>query len=64
MADSGGAYTSNDFEAICRRLQMQHETIESTTGESDQNLMETHVNIQRRLYPEVCLVRSSSQGNG
>ena len=46
----GEAYTSNDFEAVCRRLQMQHETIESTQGESYQNLMETHFNIQRRLY--------------
>jgi hypothetical protein len=50
VSDSGGAYTSNDFEAVCARLQIQHETIESTTGESYQNLMETHLNIQRRLY--------------
>jgi hypothetical protein len=32
------------------RLQIHHETIESTKGESYQNLMETHFNIQRRLY--------------
>jgi transposase InsO family protein len=50
VSDSGGAYTSNDFEAVCRRLQIQHETIISTQGESYQNLMETHFNIQRRLY--------------
>ena len=50
ISDSGGAYTSNDFEAVCARLQIQQETIESTKGESDQNLMETHFNIQRRLY--------------
>ena len=50
VSDSGGAYTSNDFEAVCRRLQIHHETIESTKGESYQNLMETHFNIQRRLY--------------
>jgi hypothetical protein len=50
VSDSGGAYTSNDFEAVCRRLQLQHETIESTKGESYQNLVETHFNIQRRLY--------------
>jgi hypothetical protein len=50
VSDSGGAYTSADFEAVCTRLQIQHETIVSTQGESDQNLMETHVNIQRRLY--------------
>jgi transposase InsO family protein len=50
ISDSGGAYTSNDFEAVCARLQIQHETIVSTQGESYQNLMETHFNIQRRLY--------------
>jgi transposase InsO family protein len=50
VSDSGGAYTSNDFEAVCARLQLQHETIESTKGESYQNLVETHFNIQRRLY--------------
>jgi transposase len=50
VSDSGDAYTSNDFEAVCARLRIQHETIESTKGESYQNLMETHFNIQRRLY--------------
>jgi transposase InsO family protein len=50
VSDSGGAYTSNNFEAVCHRLQIQRETIESTKGESYQNLMETHFNIQRRLY--------------
>jgi transposase InsO family protein len=50
VSDSGGAYTSNDFEAVCARLQIHHETIVSTKGESYQNLMETHFNIQRRLY--------------
>jgi transposase InsO family protein len=50
VSDSSGAYTSNDFEAVCRRLQLQHEAIQSTKGESYQNLMETHFNIQRRLY--------------
>jgi transposase InsO family protein len=50
ISDSGGAYTSNEFEAVCTRLQIQHETIVSTQGESYQNLMETHFNIQRRLY--------------
>ena len=34
---------------MCARLQIQHETIEGTQGESYQNLMETHFNIQRRL---------------
>jgi transposase InsO family protein len=50
ISDSGGAYTSNDFEAVCTRLQIRHEAIESTKGESDKNLVETHFNIQRRLY--------------
>jgi transposase InsO family protein len=50
VSDSGGAYTSNDFEAVCARLQIQHETIVSTHGESYLNWMETHFNIQRRLY--------------
>jgi transposase InsO family protein len=50
VSDSGGAYTSNEFEAVCARLQLRHETIESTKGESYQNLMETHFTIQRRLY--------------
>jgi transposase InsO family protein len=50
ISDSGGAYTSNDFEAVCTRLQIRHEPIESTKGESYKNLVETHFNIQRRLY--------------
>jgi hypothetical protein len=50
VSDSGGAYTSNAFEAVCGRLEIQHVTIVSTQGESYLNWMETHVNIQRRLY--------------
>ena len=50
ISDSGGAFTSKAFEAVLARLQIRHETIESTKGESYQNLMETHFNIQRRLY--------------
>jgi transposase InsO family protein len=50
VSDSGGAYTANDFEAVCARLRIQHETIENTKGESYQNLMKTHFNIQRRLF--------------
>jgi transposase InsO family protein len=50
VSDRGGAYTSNDFEAVCARLQIQHETIVSRHGESYLNWMETHFNIQRRLY--------------
>jgi transposase len=50
VSDGGGAYTSADFEAVCARLQIQHETIVSTQGESYLNWMETHFNVQRRLY--------------
>jgi transposase InsO family protein len=50
VSDSGGAYTSHAFDGACTRLHLAHETIESTRGESYQNLMETHFNIQRRLY--------------
>ena len=50
VSDRGGAYTSADFEAVCAQLQIRHETIVSTQGESYLNWMETHFNIQRRLY--------------
>jgi transposase len=50
ISDSGGAFTSNEFEAVCHRLQLHHEPIESTKGESYLNWMETHFNVQRRLY--------------
>jgi len=50
ISDSGGAYISEDFEAVCTRLEIDHQTIISTQGESYMNLMETHFNIQRRLY--------------
>src|SRR5262249_11181871 len=48
----GGAYTSGDLEAVCPRLPARHETIVSTPGESSLNWMETHFNIQRRLYDD------------
>ena len=50
ISDSGGAFTSNEFEAVCTRLQIDHKPIESTKGESYLNWMETHCNVQRRLY--------------
>lgn len=50
VSDSGGAYTSHDFAAVWARLPIQHETIVRTPGESYLNWMETHFNIQRRLY--------------
>jgi transposase InsO family protein len=50
VSDRGGAYTSNDCEAVCARRPLQHEALESTQGESYKNLVGTHCNIQRRLY--------------
>jgi hypothetical protein len=48
--DSAGAYISNAFEAVCSRLNIDHKTIVSSEGQSYLNFMETHFNIQRRLY--------------
>jgi transposase InsO family protein len=50
ISDSGGAFISEAFAGVCRRLSIDHVTIVSTEGESYMNLMETHFNIQRRLY--------------
>jgi transposase InsO family protein len=50
LSDSGGAFTSNEFEAVCTRLQIDHQPMESTKGESYRTWMETHCNGQRRLY--------------
>ena len=52
ISDSGGAFTSDAFEAVCKRLAIQHEPIVSTQGESYKNLMETHFNLQRRLFDD------------
>src|SRR5712691_5868106 len=50
ISDSGGAFISDAFEGVCTRLAIDHKTIISTEGQSYQNLMETHCNIQRRVY--------------
>jgi transposase InsO family protein len=50
VSDKGGAYISDEFEAVCARLGIDHKRIISTAGESYLNLMETHFNVQRRLY--------------
>jgi transposase InsO family protein len=50
ISDSGGAFISKDFEAVCRRLQIYHAPMESTKGGSYLNWLETHFNVQRRLY--------------
>jgi hypothetical protein len=52
LSDSGGAFTSNAFAAVCKRLPIHHEPIKSTQGASDTNLIETHCNMQRRLYDD------------
>jgi len=52
ISDRGGAYLSNEFEAVCERLEINPKTIVSTEGESSMNLMETHFNIQRRWYDD------------
>src|SRR5882672_4181880 len=50
ISDSGGAYISEAFAGVCRRLEIDHITIVSTQGQSYMNLMETHFNVQRRVY--------------
>src|SRR6266446_9395686 len=45
LSDSGGAYISNAFEAVCARLEIEHITIVSPQGESWLNIMETHFNL-------------------
>lgn len=50
VSDSGGAYTSDACEAVCTRLEIDHKTIVSTQGQSYLNGIETHFDIQRRLY--------------
>jgi putative transposase len=50
ISDSGGAYISSDFEAVCDRLTINHKPLISSEGQSYLNFMETHFNIQRRLY--------------
>jgi putative ATPase subunit gpP of terminase len=50
ISDKGGAYLSDVFEGLCGRLGIAHKTITGKDGESYKNLMETHFNIQRRLY--------------
>jgi hypothetical protein len=50
ISDKGGAYLSDLFEAVCGRLGIDHQTMTGKDGESYKNLMETHFNIQRRLY--------------
>jgi transposase InsO family protein len=50
ISDSGGAFTSNEVKAVLKRLEITPQPLVSTHGESYKNLLETHFNIQRRLY--------------
>ena len=62
ISDSGGAFISEAFEGVCRRLAIDHQTIVSTQGQSYMNLMETHFNIQRRLYDyQLALTRTPGE---
>jgi hypothetical protein len=62
ISDSGGAFISDAFEGVCPRLAIAHKTIISTEGQSYQNLMETHFNIQRRVYDyQLALTRTPSE---
>jgi hypothetical protein len=45
ISDTGGASISDEFEAVCERLGIDHKRITSTEGESYLNLMETHFNV-------------------
>lgn len=50
ISDSGGAFTSKEVTAVFKRLAITPQPLVSTHGESYKNLLETHFNIQRRLY--------------
>jgi transposase len=54
ISDSGGAYTSHEVTAVFQRLAITPNPIVSTHGESYRNLLETHFNMQRRLYDYQC----------
>ena len=54
ISDSGGAFTSHEVTTVLKRLQIEPNPLLSTHGESYKNLMETHCNIQRRLYDYQC----------
>jgi len=50
ISDSGGAFTSNEVKAVLKRCAITPNPLVSTHGDSDKNLLETHFNLQRRLY--------------
>jgi hypothetical protein len=50
ISDSGGAFTSNEVTAVLKRLAITPNPLVSPHGDSYKHLLETHCNIQRRLY--------------
>ena len=48
ISDSGGAFISDAFEGVCSRLDIDHQTIVSTQGQSYMNLL---VTVERRIAP-------------
>jgi len=62
ISDSGGAFISDAFAGVCTRLDIDHQTIVRTEGQSSMNLMETHFNSQRRLYDyQLALTRTPQE---
>ena len=62
ISDSGGAFIADVFEGICTRLAIDHQTIVNTQGQSYMNLMESHCNMQRRLYDyQLALTRTPQE---
>jgi len=59
LSDSGGASIASAFEAVCARLEIEPLTMVSTQGESWLHIMETHGNVQRRLYDYQCSLTQS-----
>ena len=54
IADSAGAYTSQDVRAVFQRFAITPTPIVRTPGESSRPLLETHGNMQRRFYDYPC----------
>jgi transposase InsO family protein len=48
ISDRGGAFTSDAFAGVCRRLALDHQTMVSTQGQSYMHLM---VTVDGRITP-------------
>jgi len=61
ISDSGGAFIADAFEGVWTRLGLDHKTMVRPEGQSDQNLMKTPCNIQRRVDDsQLALTRTPS----